>query len=72
MIHNPDGSISCCRDPQLRGGCCVNCGTWKEDLELDARFDRYYELVSQAEALVEQGDIASARNLYAKADKIRS
>jgi len=23
-------SVACCREPQVRGGCCVNCGTWTE------------------------------------------
>lgn len=23
--------ISCCRDPQVRGGKCINCETWIED-----------------------------------------
>lgn len=22
---------SCCRDPKVRGGRCVNCGTWIDD-----------------------------------------
>jgi len=71
MITNPDGSIACCNDPMVRGGCCCNCGTWIDDEEYNARLDLYSEMVAQAEALVEQGDVASARNLYAKADKVR-
>lgn len=22
--------VSCCREPQVRGGCCTNCGQWLE------------------------------------------
>lgn len=25
-------SLRCCSEPQLRGGQCVNCGNWAEDL----------------------------------------
>jgi hypothetical protein len=36
-IPNPDPSFqpatSCCRDPQVRGGMCVNCGEWIHDNE---------------------------------------
>ena len=34
-----------------------------------ALLDRYYELYDIARELVEQGDVASARRVYAEADK---
>lgn len=38
---NPAGTLSdplsCCRDPQVRGGKCENCDTWVSDDEPQAQ-----------------------------------
>ena len=45
--------------------------TEKNQTAEEAALDLYNQLCDQARELVEQGDVASARRVFAEADKVR-